>query len=1044
MAKQLINLGTPNGHDGDTVRDAFNKTNQNFTELYSAIGADVQIPIQTGNSGKYLTTNGTVLSWATVAGSGNTFNQSLNTTDDVAFNSLGTAAISVSQINGTNPGNELVIQANNHNWTFGTNGKLTFPGGKVSMQTSTSYGSIQGSVNTPIIVYSGGTTGQVSLQWTNANPENNVAATAFSGVIVGSGIDGAGDVAIITGAYNPMNGDFDKEWSFKSNGSLTFPDSTVQSTAWTGSSSTLTDGVFTIDSFQVSTQIETWTAGATNMSPTDSISFFGHSSKLFDTSWTISGSGITGQSAITAIDPIMSGMSITGYTVTIAQTISTGLVTGDYVFSNPPSTQGVNITSDLSTWTFGSNGTLTFPNATTQTTAWTGSVSSLVNGSHTVSLGTNGLTTFPTFQTGTESLYLQGTEFGSVNSGVAIAAKNQIILAANVLGNQKNWNFGTEGKLTLPAGTTYEYLNAPLTGHGDGLARLDFTLVTDGVDTQWAAASASPAGSGYNIGDTFTFDAEFLGIPGASVTIEVLTVGVGGGVENLAFTQPPLYPADIYRDSPINLQVGPESNRWTFGATGKLTTPGDIQLGAASYLRFSDSSFQGTAFVGDATRLYGNVNQDVDVIARPLSTVTATTKADTDPLTGQFELSEPFDILAVQAGWEMNTGTEQSPIWTTVIDASLNPGEYWIYLASGFNFQFAPSTAYTFSDPTPVLRTWTFGTDGTLTFPDGTTTTGDTVIAPDVYDIQSIGNTLIQTSANAGAKTWTFGTDGTLAVPGKIKHGINQLDLNEGPGGGNVYLTTTADDSTAVFMTANGIQTYARESVSLYAGTSLGALEAAYNNKVIELNAAFAAESWTGAGYPAGPTSSQALNAAKAMNPLIPDAWITIATELQTAYNTWQNALDNTSVSIGVSSSSWAFKPNGSFAINNNEVHIATNNWGQIAFANANTVVYTQKSNTNLASIRVHATIEGDEDGDTTGLHSQACDMMIVRRVSNLGVSTVDSVVYGVIYTGAGPLATLDAQWNAVTNKIEITATPVSTTNNVFVKVYATEVARGD
>lgn len=501
------------------------------------------------------------------------------------------------------------------------------------------------------------------------------------------------------------------------------------------------------------------------------------------------------------------------------------------------------------------------------------STNELVNGNKTVSLDPNGLTTFPTFQTGTESLYLQGTEFGSVNSGVAIAAKNQIILAANVLGNQKNWNFGTDGKLTLPAGTTYEYVNAPLTGHGDGLARLDFTLVTDGVDTQWAAASASPAGSGYNPGDTFTFDTEFLGIPGASVTIEVLTVGAGGSVENLAFTQPPFYPADIYRDSPINLQVGPESNRWTFGATGTLTipgaikqgnnqldlnygdgfvnltsttddstslylsadnaaltgrltasitagvageaarttytektnelalaflaeswtgagypaginssqqlnaakalnplipdawitiaselktawdtwqevltfsdfsiavggndvvwqfdpqgtlsTPGDIELGADSYLRFSDSSFQGTAFVGDATRLYGNLDQDVDVIARPPSTVTATTTAGAGgPFTGQFEISEPFDILAVQAGWEMNTGTEQSPIWTTVTNANLEPGEYWIYLDSGFEFEFAPSTAYTFRNPTPVLRTWTFGTDGALTFPDNLT-----------------------------------------------------------------------------------------------------------------------------------------------------------------------------------------------------------------------------------------------------------------------------------------------------------------------------------
>jgi hypothetical protein len=139
----------------------------------------------------------------------------------------------------------------------------------------------------------------------------------------------------------------------------------------------------------------------------------------------------------------------------------------------------------------------------------------------------------------------------------------------------------------------------------------------------------------------------------------------------------------------------------------------------------------------------------------------------------------------------------------------------------------------------------------------------------------------------------------------------------------------------------------------------------------------------------------------------------------------------------------WKFKPDGSFALNSNEVHIATNNWGRTAFADTSTVIYTAKVS-NLASIRVHATIEGVEDGDTTGNHTQACDMMIVRRVANGGISTVDSVVYGVIYTGAGPLATLDAQWNATTSKIEITATPISTTNNVYVKIYATEVARGD
>jgi hypothetical protein len=206
------------------------------------------------------------------------------------------------------------------------------------------------------------------------------------------------------------------------------------------------------------------------------------------------------------------------------------------------------------------------------------STNQLVNGNKTVSLASTGVTTFPTFQTGNASLSIQGATVGSTNAGLSILAKNEVLISADLLGTAKNWQFGTEGTLSLPAGTTYEYVNAPLTGHGDGLARLDFTLVTDGVVTQWAAASASPAGSGYSPGDTFTFDAEFLGIPGASVTIEVLTVGDGGSVKKLAFTQPPLYPADIYRDSPINLQVGPESNRWTFRATGTTTFPVGVSI----------------------------------------------------------------------------------------------------------------------------------------------------------------------------------------------------------------------------------------------------------------------------------------------------------------------------------------------------------------------------------------------------------------------------------------------------------------------------------
>jgi hypothetical protein len=60
-------------------------------------------------------------------GGGNPFDQDLNANSAVTFYTVGATVINVSQINGTNPGNELVIQANNRNWIFGTDGNLTLP-----------------------------------------------------------------------------------------------------------------------------------------------------------------------------------------------------------------------------------------------------------------------------------------------------------------------------------------------------------------------------------------------------------------------------------------------------------------------------------------------------------------------------------------------------------------------------------------------------------------------------------------------------------------------------------------------------------------------------------------------------------------------------------------------------------------------------------------------------------------------------------------------------------------------------------------------------
>jgi hypothetical protein len=231
MAKKTVNIGTSvNKGDGDPLRTAFGKINDNFDEIYGAIGADGSIfnPLNVdshllpdgdntrdlgspdkrwrdifvapgslyigdlklsndngtllvqqvtdaglvtetpvggpgsvttdrlvnGENEFVLLNNGTVeLNGDPFTGGGGTFNQSLNTGDSVTFDSVGATTVNVSQINGTNPGDELVIQANNHNWTFDTNGNLTFPQGTLLGYSDPGEFIIDGAVDKDIAIY---------------------------------------------------------------------------------------------------------------------------------------------------------------------------------------------------------------------------------------------------------------------------------------------------------------------------------------------------------------------------------------------------------------------------------------------------------------------------------------------------------------------------------------------------------------------------------------------------------------------------------------------------------------------------------------------------------------------------------------------------------------------------------------------------------------------------------------------------------------------------------------------------------------------------
>ena len=64
MTQKTINLGIADKGNGDPLRVAFDKVNDNFTELYANL--TTYLPNPDGNDGKFLTTDGVDLIWETI------------------------------------------------------------------------------------------------------------------------------------------------------------------------------------------------------------------------------------------------------------------------------------------------------------------------------------------------------------------------------------------------------------------------------------------------------------------------------------------------------------------------------------------------------------------------------------------------------------------------------------------------------------------------------------------------------------------------------------------------------------------------------------------------------------------------------------------------------------------------------------------------------------------------------------------------------------------------------------------------------------------
>jgi hypothetical protein len=137
---------------------------------------------------------------------------------------------------GGGTGNTLV----NGNYTvgLGANGNLTFPTGNLVIIPDDPAGNVASIVSTdhPLGILSTGANGAVASLWIEdyANVNTSNIAAVYANPTPGS--------KIVRIAVGQNGGAGPKLWDFGTDGNLTFPDSTVQPTAWTGSVSSLVNG----------------------------------------------------------------------------------------------------------------------------------------------------------------------------------------------------------------------------------------------------------------------------------------------------------------------------------------------------------------------------------------------------------------------------------------------------------------------------------------------------------------------------------------------------------------------------------------------------------------------------------------------------------------------------------------------------------------------------------------------------------------------------------------------------------------------------------
>ncbi len=784
MTKQIINIGSADKGNGDPLRTAFSKVNDNFTELYTALGLDAGgLNIGsfefTDNILSTTDSSNIIIDQAVVINSELTVHGDIvpNIGSEHNLGSLEKPFKSIYLTGSTVYFDGVPLSVTDDGTLYINSRVAATPGGDLTWDSI---------VNKPIFANSGSYTDltdtptfTASEGLTATTDVNGNVNIGFSGILyVGSQtqygfeeiVDESGPSPIYSSRLSlPLTTEFlggdisltawgpgvnitvrntdtldEYSWRFGNDGSITFPDSLTVVNGIIGKSSSETITEETIDG----TISETTTVESQIEIAAESIVIAKRITQVTDDTVVVTtdeaGSSVTVNNSGVFIKKYVEpdGPNNTSYfqvrtnNGAILEAVEENVA--DETYGRVIAAQGV---VEIATradgveknWGFNYDGTMVVPTNSTI-------------------LGTNDLT-IRSESDGNSGLYFNSSPI--VGSAV-LYATNNVVITADYDGNRKDWNFDKSGTITVPLLLPKMFtavldadhkVGDPITLTGTAWQYgIGFVVNPNGaVETQMDDPTY-PENPGYTVGDIFRFTEADHGIPGYTFDI---TLGftfdneAGLFVTNPSVTPPPEYPATVESTGAIKLTSN--DNSWIFGTNGILTLP----------------QYHWIESVGS------NAAISLNGVGSNESIIELSTRVDGEMITSTFAMHPAYGIdltsvrdVTITAGYDEATFKR---------DAWVEAEQAWVDIRNQDAADIAPGTRTWAGLPsyqayTLLMEFMQNIAPGEIPPPVGMAVIANT--AKSAYELWQAEQADIKVTITAKDNTWTFGNDGDLQLPG--------------------------------------------------------------------------------------------------------------------------------------------------------------------------------------------------------------------------------------------------------------------------------------